>query len=364
MILIAANQRAIYFFNGKPKRWLDPGTVSEWSLWGKVAIRIYDLDEVVTVLDPDLESMVPHGAGTPLHVGPNQVALIRANDLPFRVLCQGHYLLWQLRARVEAVILDIDDFIVAIPKEFAALLPSGKFLTHVFHPYERALVYVNGELRRQLGQGRYHFFTELGDINILKFDTRIRYTSLVGQEMISSDKVSIRLSLMIKYRVTDPEQAAHSTDDVHAAMYAEAQLIARRYVAGLTIDTLLERRNDTAQALLVPLQKRTELWGVEVQQIDVKDIILPGEMKTLLNRVIEAEKQAIANNILRKEETAATRSQANTAKLLENNPMLLRLKEMELLREISQKVKNITVVTNGADLSQALSSPALPKSSR
>ena len=86
-------------------------------------------------------------------------------------------------------------------------------------------------------------------------------------------------------------------------------------------------------------------WGAEVTSVDLKDLILPGEMKTILNQVIEAEKRAAANVILRREETAATRSLANTAKLLEQNPVLVRLKELESLERLAEKVGSVTVFT-------------------
>ncbi len=89
--------------------------------------------------------------------------------------------------------------------------------------------------------------------------------------------------------------------------------------------------------------------------MDLKDVVLPGEMKTLLNQVIEAEKRAAANVILRREETAATRSLANTAKLLESNPTLLRLKELESWKEIAATVGNVTVVASPQQLLGQLS---------
>src|SRR5258706_7863681 len=89
-------------------------------------------------------------------------------------------------------------------------------------------------------------------------------------------------------------------------------------------------------------------FGVRVERVGIKDVVLPGEMKTLLNRVIEAEKEAAANVILRREETAATRSLANTAKVMAENPVLLRLKELESMKEIASSIKEVRVVV-GAD---------------
>jgi regulator of protease activity HflC (stomatin/prohibitin superfamily) len=93
---------------------------------------------------------------------------------------------------------------------------------------------------------------------------------------------------------------------------------------------------------------KAEHLGVRIDRVGVKDVILPGEMKTLLNRVIEAEKAAQANVILRREETAATRSLANTARVMAENPVLLRLKELDALKEIAGQIDEVKLVV-GAD---------------
>ncbi len=81
----------------------------------------------------------------------------------------------------------------------------------------------------------------------------------------------------------------------------------------------------------------------EVRSVGVKDVILPGAMKDILNKVIEAEKVAQANVVKRREETAATRSLLNTARLMDDNPTLLRLKELEILEKVTEKVDRLTV---------------------
>ncbi|MCB0331646.1 MAG: hypothetical protein KDD70_18370, partial [Bdellovibrionales bacterium] len=91
------------------------------------------------------------------------------------------------------------------------------------------------------------------------------------------------------------------------------------------------------------IREKVEQFGIEVQNVGAKDIILPGEMKTILNQVVEAEKEAQANAIKRREETGATRSLHNTAKMMENNPTLLRLKELEVLEKVTEKIDSMTV---------------------
>ena len=111
---------------------------------------------------------------------------------------------------------------------------------------------------------------------------------------------------------------------------------------------LLEGRDAMTRFLEEDSIPKTLRFGVRVERVGVKDVVLPGEMKTLLNRVIEAEKEAAANVILRREETAATRSLANTARVMAEQPVLLRLKELESMKEIAARIHEVRVVV-GAD---------------
>ena len=95
---------------------------------------------------------------------------------------------------------------------------------------------------------------------------------------------------------------------------------------------------------------RAKTWGTEVLRLELKDIVLPGDMKVLMNKVVEADKRAQAMNILRREEVAATRSLANTARMLESNPTLRRLKEVEAFKEVAERIGNLTVVVTPKEL--------------
>jgi len=91
------------------------------------------------------------------------------------------------------------------------------------------------------------------------------------------------------------------------------------------------------------VRAQVEEHGLAVRSVGVKDVILPGEMKEILNQVVQAEKVAQANLIKRREETAATRSLLNTARLMDENPTLLRLKELETLEKVTEKIDKLTV---------------------
>ena len=184
----------------------------------------------------------------------------------------------------------------------------------------------------------------------MSFDMRERELQVVGQEIMTHDKVSLRLNLLVKWRVVDPRLAVERVDSLSDALYAEAQLAARDAISKLRIDELLETRAEVSRGLVKTVASRAQTWGVEIVRLDLKDLVLPGDMKALFNQVIEAEKRAAAQNITRREEVAATRSQANTAKLLTQNPVLLRLKELESLKDLAERIDNLTVHVGGEEV--------------
>src|SRR5262249_31558711 len=146
----------------------------------------------------------------------------------------------------------------------------------------------------------------------------------------------------------DAPTTVHAVADVKDALYLAVQLAAREFVAGVTLDELLEGRDTLARYLEGQVLPRAEQFGVRLHRVGVKDVILPGEMKTLLNKVIEAEKAAAANVITRREDAAATRNMAQTANVIAENPVLMRLKELETMRDIAEKIHEIKLVV-GAD---------------
>jgi len=135
-------------------------------------------------------------------------------------------------------------------------------------------------------------------------------------------------------------------------------------VAAVTLDELLEGRDALTRFLEQNVAPKAIGWGVRVERVGVKDVVLPGEMKTLLNRVIEAEKSAAANVILRREETAATRSLVNTARLMADQPILLRLKEFEALQEIAAQIREVRVVVGSESLGALLPAELLGKAGK
>ena len=205
------------------------------------------------------------------------------------------------------------------------------------------LVYVDGELTRSLAPGFHAFYAVERGVSVELYDTRVQTLEVSGQEILTKDKVSLRINLTATYQLTDVEKAVRVTKDPLDHLYKEVQFGLRGAVGTRTLDALLEDKAAIDTSVADHLKEHFETIGITVKSVGVKDIILPGDMKDLLGKVVEAEKAAQANVIRRREETNATRSLLNTAKVMEANAVALRLKELETLEKITEKIGNISV---------------------
>ena len=172
---------------------------------------------------------------------------------------------------------------------------------------------------------------------------RLQNMEVSGQEILSSDKVGLRLNLAATWRYTDVLLAHERLAKPVEHLYRELQFGLRAAVGTRSLDELLENKQIIDEAVSAHVARKLNGFGIEVSSIGVKDIVLPGEMKTILAKVVEAEKLAEANVIRRREETAATRSLLNTAKVMEGNPVALRLKELETLERVAERIDRISV---------------------
>jgi regulator of protease activity HflC (stomatin/prohibitin superfamily) len=203
---------------------------------------------------------------------------------------------------------------------------------------------VDGVVSRLLQPGPAAFWRFNREVLVEQVDTRWQALEVTGQEILTRDKVALRLNLTAHWRYTDVERAFAQLVKPVEHLYRELQLALRAAVGTRTLDELLERKEVIDQVVVAQVAAPLAELGIEIGRVGVKDIVLPGEMKALLARVVEAEKAAQANVIRRREETAATRSLLNTAKVMEDNPVALRMKELETLERIAERIGHISVV--------------------
>jgi len=213
---------------------------------------------------------------------------------------------------------------------------------------QTGLLWVDGEMVDTLKAGLHAFWRQHRSIKIEVMELRLQSVDVVGQEILTKDKVSLRINLSADYQLSDPVKARMQVDNYADNLYRQLQLALREAVGTQSLDALLADKEALNGQVFKAVAKRMVELGITVRGVGVKDIILPGEMKDILNSVVATEKAAQANIIRRREETAATRSLLNTAKLMEANPTLLRLKEIEALEKVVDKVDKINVF-NGLD---------------
>ena len=174
-------------------------------------------------------------------------------------------------------------------------------------------------------------------------DTRLQVLEVSGQEILTKDKVNLRINLAANWRYSDVLLAFSQLTKPIDHLYRELQFALREVVGTRTLDELLEDKQVIDDVVSEQVKSRMMPFGMEIASLGVKDIVLPGDMKNILAQLVEAEKSAQANVIRRREETAATRSLLNTAKVMENNPVALRLKELETLERVAERIDNISV---------------------
>ena len=179
-------------------------------------------------------------------------------------------------------------------------------------------------------------------VAILLGRSLIRRTFL--SKVLTKDKVNLRINFWVDYLITDLEKLVTTIgESYYDHLYNLVQMALRSVICDKTLDEILLEKEKISKDILSYLKSYESKYFVSFEDAGIKDIILPGEIKDILNTVLIAEKQAQANVITRREETASTRSLLNTAKLMEENDVLYRLKELEMLERIFDKVGNINV---------------------
>jgi regulator of protease activity HflC (stomatin/prohibitin superfamily) len=197
------------------------------------------------------------------------------------------------------------------------------------------VLFVDGRYVDTLAPGLYAFWKGQADARVVEVDLRETTTDVGGQDIMTADKVTLRVNAVVTWKVVDARKAVTQTDDVRQALYRETQLVLRAAVGTRELDVFLADKDALSQDIEDNVRRRADVLGLEVASVGIRDVILPGDMKDLMNKVTEAKKAAEANLIFRREETAAMRSQANTARLLADNPALMRLRELEVLEKVT-----------------------------
>jgi Membrane protease subunits, stomatin/prohibitin homologs len=351
--IINENQRGLLFKNGKYVKLLEPGkhiflsqnyTVEMINIVDEFKLADFDLN--VFLKDELLKKQLEI-----IDVADQTIALHYINGKFTDCLTSGRYAYWKVFRNHKFEIINIKDPEVAeeLPKYIFDILPKRLFFKVEVAEYQKARLYYDQKYVKLLGEGTYYYWNNGTRISASLVDTRLLQMDIAGQEMLTLDKVELRINFVCHYKITDYIKIFTEIDHFEEQMHVALQLILREYIGKYRLDEILENREQIADYALQKLKEKEEDFYVRFYDAGVKDIILPGEIRDIMNTVLIVEKKAQANVIARREEVASTRSLLNTAKLMDENQTLYKLKELEYLEKICENVGNITV-NGGTDL--------------
>ncbi|MCE9598335.1 MAG: slipin family protein [Spirochaetia bacterium] len=357
MIHIKKHERGLLFRRGDYVRCLLPGShYADWIPGSEVTIldtqKLFKLNRGLSMFAADNALMnemqiidVPDGS----------LALHFVNGHFTEAFAAGQFAYWN--ATVEHKFKIVNQNSPEIPGDLdATVIANAGMKNHVqrfqIDAHQVGLLFFDGVFIRQLKPGAHYFWQGPVQVQVTPLDLRQLQIDMTGQEILTLDRVSIRINFVCHYRIINPERIALQVKEYEQQLYVALQLILREYVGTLTLDELLQKKEEINQFVLSKLKERSPDLGVEFNFAGVKDIILPGDFKEIMNLVLIAERKAQANLLTRREEIASTRSLLNTARLMDENPTLYRLKELEYVERIAEKVSSISLSSSGTLLDQ------------
>jgi regulator of protease activity HflC (stomatin/prohibitin superfamily) len=357
--IVKKNERGLLLRNGNFERVLQPGT--HWLFHGIDTLGVetfaleqpaftHDLADYLMAREPDVVA----AEFVRVELTETQVGLRCENGTLVEVLPPAtRRLYWKGLVDVTVEVIDIAAAAEVAPVVVARLVQTqlrkrgvtgliGVLQVQV-PEHGAGILSIDGKVERMLTPGSYAFWKFNRNVAVEAVDLRLQAIEVTGQDILTRDKVGLRLNLSATWRFVDALKAYTQLAKPAEHLYRELQFGLRAAVGTRTLDELLENKTVIDEVVTAHVRTRLAAYGIELDGVGVKDIVLPGEMKTILARVVEAEKSAEANVIRRREETAATRSLLNTAKVMEGNPVALRMKELETLERVAERIDKISV---------------------
>jgi regulator of protease activity HflC (stomatin/prohibitin superfamily) len=244
-----------------------------------------------------------------------------------------------------------------------ALLARAFIKVVTVHDYERGLRYRSGRFTGLVDPGAHVVIRPLSEVRVI--DGRPGFTMVEGQEVLTSDGVSVKVSLAARYVVGDPVAAVTNDQDFVRALHVELQLGLRDVLAAGTVEEVLAARSKIGPSVMERTASSLAKIGIELLGVEVRDIMVPGELKRLFAGVVAARKEGEASLERVRAETAALRSLANAGRMVEDNPGLLQLR---MLQQVGGSTGNTVLLSmpdgQGGTSSGAANGPAAADAAR
>lgn len=357
---VKKNERALLLRNGDFERVMGAGTHWLFSGLDRLRIEVFPLEQPAFrhALADYLMTQEPDVVAAEflrVELTENQVGLRSENGVLVEILPPGtRRLFWKSLVEVTVQVIDLQAG-AELPAALVARLTQTQLRQRAVTGLEgvlqvqvpegmSALLSIDGKVDRLLAAGAYAFWKYGRTISVELVDLRLQAVEVSGQDIMTRDKVGLRLNLSATFRYTDVQRAFAQLQKPSEHLYRELQFALRAAVGTRTLDELLENKTVIDDVVRTTILPKLQPYGISLESVGVKDIVLPGEMKAILTQVVQAEKLAQANVIRRREETAATRSLLNTAKVMEDNPVALRMKELETLERVAERIDKISVI--------------------
>ncbi len=339
---------------------LEPGQHRFWDFKNRLTVDVHSQRDPFLhheQLDMIVKSGELKDRAIVLDLKDNQRAFVWVDNRFSHVLPPGLYAYWTGQKDVRTEIIDAND--VRLNRSdwktiVSSAMASQVLQTETVPRNHVGLLFFDGQFQETLSTGSYVFWKNITSVTVELVDLREQTLDISGQDIMTSDKVTLRLNASLNYRIIDARKVVSETNQPEQSLYREAQLILRAVVGSVDLDSFLTGKDAITDSIFSGIQPRAERLGFALLSVGIRDVILPGDMKDLMNKVTEARKAAEANLICRREETAAMRSQANTAKLLADNPVLMRLKELEVVERVAATGQLKIVLSNAGDNHEGL----------
>ena len=361
-VIIKENQRAVALFKGKILGVLTPGE-HRLADRGKLEIETHDLARPEFVSQFERALFAGHAElaarhFTEVRAGEDEVVFVLRDGRLHAVLkpeeravfwtASGPWTLERFAVTSDLAVPEAARKRLVNARRFDGVVGVDVAEGHV------ALLFADGALLRRLEPGAHLIWAVTRKPTVKQVDLRRQSLDVTGQEILTRDRVTLRVNIAADFQVADPVKAATTVKDFADALHRALQFAFRKSLGSKSLDEILADKVTAEAEAVAEVKTAMAGIGLAVGDIAVKDVILPGDMRDILNKVVAAEKEAEANVIRRREETNATRSLLNTARVMAENPVMLRLKELEALSDIAGKVKSLTVHSGTKGLLQDL----------
>ena len=355
--IIRDNQAGFVFKNGVFQKMITAGTWHFPKIAGYTVVIEEMLDELdyievpYQVLSKDTAFL---NATVHVEIPDGSVGFIYMNGKLTSFANRKEYIFWNVFDKYEVRIVPMTETLIGteVSKHMLSLVPTHLYTEVSVGEGEVGLVYYDNVMQNQLSKGVYRFWNYNHAVSYCVLDMKQKELDIVGQEILTKDKIGIRMNIACMYKIRDAVEFVATISDLKGQIYPAIQLVIREIVGNYRLDEILEAKEQISKEIYEALKGKEEMFCVNFLTAGIKDIILPGEIREIMNSVLVAEKAAQANVISRREEVASTRSLLNTAKLMDENQTLYKLKELEYLEKICEKVGEISVNGNAGIMEQ------------